>query len=169
MDAPLPVTGHGLDVRALRSALGGFATGVTIVTCRDAVGAPVGLTVNSFSALSLEPPLVLWSLRLVSPSLSAFDAAAKFAVSVLAESQVDLSRRFASAQPGKFDQGLWFDGDAGVPLLAGSAATLECEMTSRQTTGDHRLYVGRVLAATSQPLAPLLYHGGRYHLLGEIL
>jgi len=169
MSAPPPLTSHGLDALGLRSALGGFATGVTIVTCRDAAGAPVGLTVNSFSALSLEPPLVLWSLRLVSPSLAAFDAAALFAINVLAESQVDLSRRFASAKPGKFDEGLWVDGGAGVPLLAGSAATLECEVTSRQTTGDHRLYVGRVLAAASQPVPPLLYHAGRYHLLGEIL
>jgi flavin reductase (DIM6/NTAB) family NADH-FMN oxidoreductase RutF len=167
-DAP---TTHGqtLDAGALRAALGGFATGVTIVTCRDAAGLPVGLTVNSFSALSLEPPLVLWSLRLASPNLAAFDAARHFAVNVLAESQVELSRRFALALPDKFADGLWLDGEHDLPLLAGSAATFECAMGSQQTSGDHRLYIGRVVAVQSQPVPPLLYHGGRYHLLGEIL
>jgi flavin reductase (DIM6/NTAB) family NADH-FMN oxidoreductase RutF len=158
-----------LDARRLRTALGGFATGVTIVTCRDAQGEPVGLTVNSFNALSLEPPMVLWSLRLASPSLAAFDAATHFAINVLAESQVELSRRFASTLPAKFDEGLWGQGIAGVPLLAGCAASFECERASHQVTGDHRLYLGRVLAATSQSVPPLVYHGGRYHLLGEIL
>ncbi len=158
-----------LDARTLRTALGGFATGVTIVTCRNAKGAPIGLTVNSFNALSLEPPMVLWSLRLASPSLAAFDATSHFAINVLAESQVDLSRRFASTLPAKFDEGLWSQGIAGVPLLAGCAASFECELASHQMAGDHRLYLGRVLVATSQSVPPLVYHGGRYHLLGEIL
>ena len=158
-----------LDTHALRAALSGFATGVTIVTCRDAAGAPVGLTVNSFNALSLAPPLVLWSLRLASPNLAAFDAASHFAINVLAESQVELSRRFATVRPGKFDDGPWGEGTGGVPLLAGSAATLECERSVSHTAGDHRLYIGRVLAIASQPVSPLLFHGGRYHLLGEIL
>jgi flavin reductase (DIM6/NTAB) family NADH-FMN oxidoreductase RutF len=157
------------DLRTLRAALGSFATGVTIVTCRDAAGVPVGLTVSSFNALSLDPALVLWSLRLASPSLPAFDAATHFAINVLAEAQVDLSRRFASAEPGKFNEGLWVDGLAGLPVLAGCAATFECEKASQQTAGDHRLYLGRVLAAHAQAVPPLLYHGGRYHLLGEIL
>jgi flavin reductase (DIM6/NTAB) family NADH-FMN oxidoreductase RutF len=167
-DVP-PANGQPLDPRALRCALGGFATGVTVVTCRDAGGEPVGLTVNSFNALSLDPPLVLWSLRLASPSLAAFDAATHFAINVLAEAQVDLSRRFASLQPAKFDEGLWLDGAGGVPLLVGSAASFECAVASSQTAGDHRLYIGRVLAAAAQPVPPLLFHGGRYHLLGEIL
>lgn len=167
-DAP-PADGQPLDSRALRSALGSFATGVTVVTCRDEAGEPVGLTVNSFNALSLDPPLVLWSLRLASPNLAAFDAATHFAINVLAEAQVDLSRRFASAQPAKFDDGLWLDGTVRVPLLAGSVASFECERVSSQTAGDHRLYIGRVVAVAAQPVPPLLFHGGRYHLLGEIL
>ncbi len=169
MSATLPVQGHSIDAQALRAALGGFATGVTIVTCRSAAGEPIGLTVNSFNALSLDPPLVLWSLRLSSPSLAAFDSATHFAINVLAESQVDLSRRFASNLAAKFDEGLWGQGAAGVPVLAGCAASFECELASHQAAGDHRLYFGRVLAAHAQPVAPLLYHGGRYHLLGEIL
>jgi flavin reductase (DIM6/NTAB) family NADH-FMN oxidoreductase RutF len=158
-----------VDVLALRAALSGFATGVTIVTCRDATGEAIGLTVNSFNALSLSPPLVLWSLRLASPSLAAFDAATHFAINVLAEAQVDLSRRFASAMPRKFEDGLWADSVRGLPLLAGCAATLECVRVSQQTTGDHRLYIGQVLTIASQPVPPLVYHSGRYHLLGEIL
>lgn len=157
------------EALALREVLGGFATGVTIVTCRDADGQPVGLTVNSFNALSLDPPLVLWSLRLVSPCLPAFDAATRFAVNVLAEAQIELSRRFASPVPGKFDNGLWGEGMGDVPVLGGSAATFECERISSQTAGDHRLYIGRVLAARAQPVPPLVYHAGRYHLLGEIM
>ena len=162
--SPMP-----LDPGTMRSALSGFATGVTVVTCRTATGDAVGLTVSSFNALSLEPPLVLWSLRLASPSLAAFDAARHFAVNVLAEAQVELSRRFASAREDKFDDGAWSDGIGGAPLLAGCAASFECERLSSRTEGDHCLFVGRVLSATAQAVPPLVYHGGRYHLLGEIL
>lgn len=167
--APDTSSGRSLDALALRAALGGFATGVTIVTCRDAAGAPVGLTVNSFNALSLEPPMVLWSLRLASPSLAAFDAASHFAINVLSEAQVDLSRRFASTLPAKFDEGLWGRGVCELPVLAGCAATFECQLASHQVAGDHRLYLGRIVAAASQAVPPLVYHAGRYHLLGEIL
>ena len=85
-----------IEPMALRAALGRFATGVTIITCRGATGSPMGLTANSFASLSLDPPLVLWSLRQASSSLAAFDAATHFAVNVLAETQVELSRRFAT-------------------------------------------------------------------------
>jgi flavin reductase (DIM6/NTAB) family NADH-FMN oxidoreductase RutF len=158
-----------LDSHVLRGALGAFATGVTIVTCRGADGQAVGLTVNSFNALSLDPPLVLWSLRLASPSLPAFDAARHFAINVLGEGQVDVSRRFASPVMHKFEDGLWHEGPHRLPVLAGSAAVFECERHSLQTAGDHRLYIGRVLRLQTQPVPPLVYHGGHYHLLGEIL
>jgi flavin reductase (DIM6/NTAB) family NADH-FMN oxidoreductase RutF len=157
------------DARALRTALGAFATGVTIVTCRQPSGEPAGLTVNSFNALSLDPPLVLWSLRLSSPSLAAFDAAEHFAVHVLSEAQVDLSRRFASPVASKFDEGAWHEGVGRAPVLIGCAASFECERVSRQDAGDHRLYIGRVLRLQSQPVPPLVYHRGHYHLLGEVL
>jgi 3-hydroxy-9,10-secoandrosta-1,3,5(10)-triene-9,17-dione monooxygenase reductase component len=157
------------DARTLRAALGGFATGVTLVTCRGPAGEPVGLTVNSFNSLSLDPPLVLWSLRLASPSLALFDAAGHFAINVLAEGQVELSRRFASPVADKFDDALWHEGLAALPLLAGSAASFECERVSRQDAGDHRLYIGRVLRVQWQPVPPLLFHRGHYHLLGEVL
>ena len=155
---------------ALRAALGRFATGVTIITCAGPGGSPVGLTANSFSALSLDPPLVLWSLRQVSGSLAAFEASPYFAVNVLAESQVDLSRRFAaSAMADKFAQGAWSAGLGGAPVLAGCAAVFECEVASRQVAGDHVLFIGRVLRLADLSVAPLLFQGGHYRMLGEVL
>jgi flavin reductase (DIM6/NTAB) family NADH-FMN oxidoreductase RutF len=161
------------DALDLRRALGRFATGVTIVTCAGEGGAPVGLTANSFNALSLDPPLVLWSLRVSSPSLRAFVGAGHFAINVLAEGQVELSRRFASALADKFDEGgVWSAGIGAAPVLAGCVAVLECERLSQQEAGDHMLFIGRVLrltAASPATLAPLVFHAGHYHLLGEIL
>ena len=153
----------------MRQTLGQFATGVTVVACLDAAGRPVGLTVNSFNSLSLDPPLVLWSLRRVSPSLTAFEGASHFAVNVLGEAQVDLSRRFASVCDDKFDAVAWHAGLGGAPVLAGCAATLQCEVAARHDAGDHRLYIGRVLALSCEPMPPLVFHAGHYHLLGEIL
>lgn len=153
----------------LRAALGRFATGVTIITCCGPNGLPVGLTANSFNALSLDPPLVLWSLRQASSSLAAFEAAPHFAVNVLAESQVDLSRRFASSQADKFGDGAWAPGLGGAPVLAGCAAVFECEVASRQVAGDHVLFIGRVLRLADLSVAPLLFQGGHYRMLGEIL
>ena len=158
-----------MDTRHFRNALGRFATGVTIITCLDASGQPVGLTANSFTALSLEPPLVLWSLRSASPSMAAFEAAPRFAVNVLAESQVELSRRFASRGEDRFADLPWAAGDHGSPVLAGCAAVFECETLSHQAAGDHRLFIGRVLACSESPLPPLLFQAGHYRLLGEVL
>lgn len=157
------------DLLALRAALGRFATGVTIVSCRAPDGTPVGLTANSFNALSLQPPLVLWSLRSASPNLEAFVAASHFAVNVLAESQVELSRRFASSASDKFAEGLWAEGLGGAPVLGGCAAVFQCAQTSFQTAGDHVLFIGQVLAATESAVTPLLFQAGHYRMLGEIL
>lgn len=162
-------TSTPLDPKALRVVLGRFATGVTIVTCRDAQGTAIGLTANSFSALSLEPPLVLWSLRQASPSLPAFAAAGHFAINVLAESQVDLSRRFASSVPDKFAEGAWSDGAGGAPVLSGAAAVLECALVSQQNAGDHVLFIGHVLKMADLATAALVFQGGHYRMLGEVL
>ncbi|MFZ2651436.1 MAG: flavin reductase family protein [Burkholderiaceae bacterium] len=155
--------------QALRLALGRFATGVTIVTCRAVDGSAAGLTANSFSGVSLDPPLVLWSLRRASPSLPVFAAARHFNVNVLAEAQVDLSRRFASALHDKFTEGVWSDGSTGVPMLAGCAAVFECEAQLRHEVGDHLLIIGRVLGVVDSVLPPLVFQSGRYHMLGEIV
>ena len=158
-----------LSTLVLRTALGRFATGVTIVSCTGADGSPIGLTANSFNALSLQPPLILWSLRSASANLEAFIAAPHFAVNVLAENQVELSRRFASPLPDKFAEGQWSSGLGGVPVLAGCAAVFECERVSSQTAGDHVLFIGQVLAVTEAPVTPLVFQSGHYRMLGEIL
>ena len=167
-DASLPPP-DPLSATTLRAALGRFATGVTIITCRGADGVPVGLTANSFTSLSLDPPLVLWSLRQASGSLAAFQAAECFAINVLAETQVDLSRRFAAATVDKFAEGVWADGHGGAPVLSGCAAVFECRTATRQAAGDHVLFIGRVLRLADLAVAPLLFQGGHYRMLGEIL
>lgn len=157
------------DPLVLRRVLGRFATGVTIITCVDAGGQRVGLTANSFGALSLDPPLVLWSLRQASPCLPAFLAARHFAVNVLAAAQLELSHRFASPVADRFAHGDWRAGAGGAPVLAGAAAVFECERTAEQPAGDHRLFIGRVLHLAESAGAPLVFQGGHYHRLGDRL
>ncbi len=157
------------DPQRLRHVLGRFATGVTIVTTVGTDGAAVGLTVNSFASLSLEPPLVLWSLRGASPLVAAFRDAPHFAVNVLAESQVELSRSFASRHGHRFAHGEWYSDPSGVPLLAGACATFVCQCTAQHDAGDHLLFIGRVVRATDHHVPPLLFQGGRYRRLGGLL
>jgi flavin reductase (DIM6/NTAB) family NADH-FMN oxidoreductase RutF len=163
------VDARTVESRHLRQALGRFATGVTIVTCCDAKGGFVGLTVNSFNSLSLDPPLVLWALRGVSSHLQDFSGAASFAVNVLSLAQVDLSRRFASSQPHRFSSTDWALGPHGAPVLTGCAAVLECATVSHQDAGDHRLFIGRVLACSDTKLPPLVFQAGHYRQLGELI
>jgi 3-hydroxy-9,10-secoandrosta-1,3,5(10)-triene-9,17-dione monooxygenase reductase component len=151
----------------LRQALGRFVTGVTIVTCRDENGMAVGLTANSFNALSLDPPLVLWSLREASASIAAFASASHFAVNVLAAEQVELSRRFARPSSAKFDEGEWSDGQGGAPLLAGCVAVFECRRRSHHAAGDHVLFIGEVERIGGSASTPLVYHAGHYRTLCE--
>jgi flavin reductase (DIM6/NTAB) family NADH-FMN oxidoreductase RutF len=153
------------DTADLRRAMGRFATGVTVVTtvsARGADGRPVGVTANSFSSVSLDPPIVLWSLRLESPSRAAFDAAGRFVINVLALDQLELSRRFASPLPDKFAGVAHRAGLEGLPVLEGSAAVFECRTEQRLEVGDHVLYLGRVEAYTHRVGPTLLYCQGRY-------
>lgn len=169
-NAPTTAADPAAERLALRAALGRYATGVTIITCRGPDGARVGLTANSFSALSLDPPLVLWSLRQASSSLAPFAAAAGFAVNVLAEDQAELSRRFASSVADKFHQGDWTDGAHGAPVLAGCTAVFECTLTHQQPAGDHVLFIGRVQRHSHAPELPaLVFHAGHYHAVGDRL
>ncbi len=168
MDADAPAS-PAFDGRRLRTALGRFTTGVTIVTAVDGHGERIGLTVNSFNSLSLEPPLVLWSLRRESPSTAAFLAARHFAVNVLAESQVAVSRRFAARKADRFVEGDWRAGLQGLPVLDGAAAVFECETVSAQEAGDHLLFIGRVLACNESTAAPLLFQSGHYRTIGHVL
>jgi flavin reductase (DIM6/NTAB) family NADH-FMN oxidoreductase RutF len=169
MAATLPPDEAPLDARALRDALGRYPTGVTVITALDADSRPVGLTVNSFNALSLAPALVLWSLRDSSPSLPALLTGLHFVVNILAEGQVELSRRFACAGIDKFADTAWAANERGVPLLHGAAAWLECRTLSHQPLGDHVLFIAQVLRFSATDQSPLVFHGGSYRLLGERL
>ena len=150
------------STRAFRSALGMFATGVTIVTARAADGSLVGLTANSFNSVSLEPPIVLWSLRKASPSLPAFDACGRFVINVLTLDQVPISQRFASPVPEKFRDVAHAPGEHGLPVIEGCAAVFECQTEQRHEVGDHILYLGRVQAYHHRPGPGLLFCQGRY-------
>lgn len=155
-----------LDTRLFRQALGSFATGVTIVTTRDQVGNDVGLTVNSFNSVSLQPALVLWSLAHSSHKLmQAFCAAEHFAVHILAADQEALSNLFASGGADKFAGLPLTRGVGGVPLLGGCAARFECRVAQRHAGGDHEIFIGEVLAFEDFSRAPLLFHGGQYAAL----
>ena len=150
--------------RRFRSALGAFATGVTIVTTRDGTGADVGLTANSFNSVSLDPPLVLWSLARSARSLPAFLAASHFAVHVLAADQEELSMRFAARGSEKF-AGLNLERGAGhIPLLRGCAARFQCRTAFRHEAGDHMIFVGEVEEFDRSDRSELLFHRGRYSL-----
>jgi len=150
--------------RRYRSALGAFATGVTIVTTRDGEGRDIGLTANSFNSVSLDPPMVLWSLAKSARSLSAFLAAPHFAVHVLAADQEELSLRFATRGSEKF-AGLAIErGAAQVPLLRGCSARFQCRTAFRHEGGDHVIFVGAVEAFDHSDRPPLVFHGGRYAL-----
>lgn len=151
-----------IEARTLRDALGHFATGVTVVTTLGPEGEHIGVTVNSFAALSLDPPLVLWSLAKRSWSLPAFEAAGHFAIHVLAHDQQALSDRFAKAGHDKFAGVEVGQGLGGVPLLPGGAAVFQCSVAHRYDGGDHLILVGRVEALATRSAAPLLFYRGRY-------
>ena len=155
-------TQNPVDTTDLRRALGRFGTGVTIVSTLDAQGGPVGVTANSFSSVSLEPPIVLWSLRRASPSLAAFDATGRFVINVLALEQVELSRRFASAVADKFAGVGHTRGLGGLPVVDGCAAVFECRTEQRLEVGDHILFLGLVEAYGHQVGPTLLYCQGQY-------
>ncbi len=154
--------------RALRTALGAFATGVTVVTTRRATGEPVGLTVNSFNTVSLDPPLVVWSLSLASPSLDVFRGCSHYVVNVLALDQVWLSQRFASREADKFAGVAWHEGLGGAPLLGGCCAAFECANETQHAGGDHLVLIGRVLRHRQHAREPLVFQGGRYRALRDI-
>lgn len=156
------------DSRALRNALGRFATGVAIVTAIDQDGHPIGLTVNSFSAVSLEPALVLWCLDNGSHSLESFRRASHHAINILAIDQQDLSNRFATWPVDRFAGLDWHPGQGGAPVFPGCCATFELANEAAHAGGDHTIFVGRVERLSENcELDPLLFFGGRYRRLAE--
>jgi flavin reductase (DIM6/NTAB) family NADH-FMN oxidoreductase RutF len=149
-------------VRDLRNALGTFATGVAIITTRDDAGRLYGLTGNSFSSVSLDPPLVLWSLSRAAPSLPAFRAATHFGVTVLATEQHELAVRFARPRANKFENVPHTLGEYGVPLIDGAAAHFECRIVDRYYGGDHEIFLGQVERYTYEHKPTLLFCHGSY-------
>ncbi len=147
-----------------RASLGMFATGVTIVTARDADGSLVGLTANSFNSVSLAPPLVLWSLSQNAGSMAAFSNGCHYAIHVLTADQQALAEQFAARGADRWAGVAFNEGGNGAPLLAGVAATFECFNRSQYTEGDHVIFVGEVERCSHRADAsPLLFHGGRFY------
>jgi flavin reductase (DIM6/NTAB) family NADH-FMN oxidoreductase RutF len=155
------------DALDLRRALGGFATGVTVVTSREPGGRRAGITVNSFCSVSLDPPLVLWCLARNAPSHEVFAAASHFAIHVLAADQAGLSRRFSRPAADKFAGLDCGEGLGGAPLLDGAAVRLECRRECSYESGDHHIMIGRIERYCYSECTPLLFHGGRMHADGE--
>lgn len=147
-----------------RTALGMFATGVTIVTARAANGRLVGLTANSFNSVSLHPPLVLWSLSHTAASMAVFRHGSHYAINVLAADQRELAQRFATKGVDRWAGVDYAEGHGGAPLLVGAAATFECFNRSRYDEGDHVIFVGEVERCSHRiGASPLLYHGGKFY------
>ncbi|MBU2959278.1 flavin reductase family protein [Citreicella sp. C3M06] len=157
-----------LDGRLLRDVFGCFATGVTVVTSIGEDDKPVGLVVNSFSSVSLDPPQILWSIGLNSPSRDAFCKHEGFAVNIMGAESKDETMRFCTPSDDKFADVDWWAGHYGVPVLRSALATLECRTEQRIISGDHEIFIGRVLRVDHQDVAPLLFHRGKFAQLGAL-
>ena len=150
------------DPAALRRVLGRFATGVAVVSTRTDDGRLAGLTVNSFSSVSLSPPLVLWSLRRDATLFPVFTATGHWAINVLSAEQLPLARQFCSPLADRFAGVRVSEGLGGVPLLPDTIASLECSAWQTIDGGDHVILLGRVERCTTAEGLPLLFHGGAF-------
>jgi flavin reductase (DIM6/NTAB) family NADH-FMN oxidoreductase RutF len=158
------------DERGLRRALGAFPTGVCLVTTVGGDGKREGMTINSFSSVSLQPPLILWSVRDAARSADAFLSSRYFVLSVLSADQREIASHFARPAVDKFEA--WEDafepGLAGCPRLRHSVATFECSLYSCHQEGDHSILIGRVQSYSQQDLSPLFFHAGQMGSLWEL-
>jgi flavin reductase (DIM6/NTAB) family NADH-FMN oxidoreductase RutF len=166
MNAPLnshPKDGcPAIDPATFRLALGRFVTGVTVMTTRCPRGVTAGVTVSSFNTLSLDPPLILWSLSLRTPSLKVFRDSDRFAVNILADDQSSIAMQFARPAPDKFANIGTSEGLVAVPLIDGAVAHIECAVENRYPGGDHELIIGRIIRATATERTPLVYGQGKF-------
>lgn len=167
-----PVTGNppvaAFDARAFRQTLGAFATGVAVIAAEAADGTLVGMTMSSFNSVSLDPPLVLFSVARTALSLPALRTAGAYGISVLAHDQQELSGRFARAQGEKWAGVAHLRGHGGAPLLDGAAAHLECVPHAIHDGGDHEVFIARVVAHRVAAAEPLIFHAGRYRTLAAV-
>lgn len=150
------------DAKEFRRCLGNFATGVTVITAKSADGTQVGVTANSFNSVSLDPPLVLWSIAKTSSSYDVFDKATHFSVNILAADQIDLSNNFAKPSDDKFANIETQPGAGDAPLLMNTAANFQCKNYQIVDGGDHWIMMGKVVAFENHGRAPLLYVQGSY-------
>jgi len=167
------MTAHSpdFDQSYFRSALGRFATGVTIITTETAEGEPWGLTISSFNAVSLEPPMVLWSLSQSASALPHFLRAERYVIHVLSASQLPLARRFSRGRQEERFQGVALERSPhGVPMLADTDTTawFECHNSAHHPAGDHIIFVGQVERCNRRYSQPLVYHAGDFDLTPSI-
>lgn len=141
-----------------KKALGNYPTGVTVVTTFDQQNNPVGLTVNSFASVSLDPLLILWSIDKKSGSYPVFIEAERFAVNILADHQADICNLFASKVEDRFSQCNWEKSERQLPLISGTLSQLECKTVHQIDAGDHIIFIGEVLHIHNEDKNPLLYH-----------
>ena len=150
------------DTKYFRKALSQFATGVTVITAQRPDGAFVGVTINSFNSVSLDPPLVLWSLAHSASTMDGFAGAAGYVINVLAGDQIELAQRFALSSEQLFDAVPFRLSQRGVPVLAGTVAWFECRHRSRYDEGDHVIFVGEVERCHAHPQRTLGFRRGRF-------
>ena len=161
----MPESDLSLDSKAFRQALGAFATGVCVVTTRNRDGTDVGLTANSFSSVSLNPPMILWSLANTSSAISTFRDVSHFGVHILASDQDRLSAQFATKGIDRFQDVEIIRGINEIPLLRNCVARFECKTAHQYDGGDHTIFIGEVVSFNRSDLKPLIFHGGRYGMV----
>lgn len=167
--ATVPATLQPCDARTYRDVMGAFPTGVAVMTVGLEGGFRLGVTASSFNTVSLDPPLILWSLALKAPSLAAFRAHDHFAVNVLGAEQKDVALQFARPADDKFAGVPTEAGpQSGVPLLAGALARIECRVAARYAGGDHEIILGEVLGLSRRDGAPLVFQRGAFHGLAAV-
>jgi flavin reductase (DIM6/NTAB) family NADH-FMN oxidoreductase RutF len=162
LTAPPAATAAALDKRALRTAFGAFATGVTVVTAIKPTGEAAGVTANSFTSVSLDPPLVLWCLQNSSTSLAAFTKGRRFSVNMLAAHQGRTAMQFSGKAPAKFPNMPLLDPDGPPPRLVGCLCRLDCIAIEVYPAGDHRIIIGEVTGIEQGSGEPLCFHAGRF-------
>jgi flavin reductase (DIM6/NTAB) family NADH-FMN oxidoreductase RutF len=164
----IEVSGNQFDSRELRNVLGCFGTGVTVVTTIGASGERIGLTANSFSSVSLDPPIVLWSLGKQSRNLPVFHESGRFVINVLGVDQLHLSNKFAKPADDRFADVEYVEGLGGLPVIQGCAANIECETISAQEVGDHILFLGKIMRYSHLKKDSLLFCNGAYARAAEV-
>lgn len=156
-----------IDTALFRKTLGSFPTGVVAATTLGDDNKPVGLTINSFSSVSLDPPLILWSIALNAPSLSAFRKRSSFIINILSEDQKALCKQLATPSDNKFKDVAWRPGYDNAPIIDNALAVIECSVYRRYEGGDHEIILGEVVNLELSDRNPLVYHRGQFTELNQ--